>query len=109
MGILFLPSILGMVWIGDCANDGNFERGEVERMIVLGFTADGGFVAGDTVTKRTSYAYPTSIHATTAKRHPIETAREMMAQANGDQLYNSKVCVEYHERNWQALGERWGR
>ncbi|MCW2242223.1 hypothetical protein [Azospirillum canadense] len=42
-------------------------------------TPEGGFLAGDTETGLTSYAYPTSSDATKAKRNPAKVAAEMMA------------------------------
>ena len=47
-------------------------------MIVYRMFEDGGFVAGDTATERTSYAYPTSTHAIDAKRNPAKVAAEMV-------------------------------
>lgn len=40
--------------------------------------ADGAFLAGDTDTGRACYAYPSSPHATRAKRHPAAVATEMV-------------------------------
>ncbi|NUB25743.1 hypothetical protein [Azospirillum brasilense] len=42
-------------------------------------TPEGGFLAGDTETGLTSYAFPTSTHATRARKHPAKIAAEMMA------------------------------
>ena len=41
--------------------------------------AQGGFTVGDTLTGATCYAYPTSTHATDAKRRACAVAREMIA------------------------------
>ncbi|UKJ74527.1 hypothetical protein [Azospirillum brasilense] len=46
--------------------------------ILFMHTPEGGFLAGDTETGLTSYAYPTSTHATRARNHPGKVAAEMM-------------------------------
>ena len=42
--------------------------------------ANGGFYAADVDSKQIEYAYPTSDHATKAKKEPGLTAREMLYQ-----------------------------
>lgn len=51
-------------------------------MIVFKLTNDGAFLAGDTETGRTAYAYPTSDHAFAARKHPQKVANEMMRNEN---------------------------
>ena len=65
---------------------------------------DGGFVAGDPATGRTSYAYPTSTHATLAKRMPAFVAETMVAGANRFQGCPSDIVAAYDARNWLAMG-----
>jgi len=45
-------------------------------------TDDGAFVCGDRTTGTTAYAYPTSEHASNAKRHARATAAKMLAGEN---------------------------
>ena len=73
--------------------------------IVCGFDEDGGFIAGDTVTGRTSYAYPTSFHATTAKRSAVRTAVRMMRQEN-ENTCRCQHADQYDARNWARLPTR---
>lgn len=75
--------------------------------IVFGFDGSGGFTAGDTVTGRTSYAYPTSFHATTAKRSAVRTAMQMMEDENA--LGDWRDAPEYRAkdaRHWEVLPAR---
>ena len=69
-------------------------------MIVFRLLADGGFVAGDTATGRTSYAYPTSEHANIARRLPDRVAREMMKAANA---FVGCDTADYDARMWRKL------
>lgn len=66
--------------------------------------ADGGFVAGDTVTGHTAYAYPSSPHATKARTSPEKVAAEMVRSANDSA---SSAYVDVQERfdlsNWAKL------
>ena len=50
--------------------------------VLWGFDGSGGFLAGDTDTGRTAYAYVTSTHAVKAKRHPDKVAQKMMVSEN---------------------------
>lgn len=72
-------------------------------MIVFKMLDDGAFVAGDTETQRTSYAYPTSPHATEAKRKPIDVAHEMMKNENCSTRDRSAPIFLYDQRNWARL------
>ena len=73
--------------------------------VVFKMLPDGGFVAGDTVSRLTSYAYPSSPHAETAKKHPRGAASNMLA--NEEQHYRALNSVkEYDARNWKILEER---
>lgn len=74
-------------------------------MIVYNLLPDGGFVCGDTQTRATSYAYPSSIHAVSARKRPAKVAIEMIEQAN-DWLNAHDVCsttANYNLRNWNEL------
>lgn len=69
--------------------------------IVFNLESDGGFLAGDTETGFTSYAYPTSTHADFAKRQPgaqAKIAAEMM-----EVEIATPYRVEYDARNWLRL------
>jgi hypothetical protein len=72
-------------------------------MIVYNLLPDGGFVCGDTETRRTSYAYPSSPHADAAKRKPAKVALEMMARENACTFAASPLCASYNVRNWNEL------
>lgn len=78
-------------------------------MIVYEFGKDGSFVAGDTVTGRTVYAYPASSNATQARRKgkALPTAQAMMKKENalGD-WRSSWFGPDYDARNWARLSER---
>ena len=69
--------------------------------IVYTFDKDGAFVAGDTETRITVYAYPTSIHALGAKRHAKAVARIMIEEETRHGLAHE---MEYDARNWERLG-----
>ncbi len=64
---------------------------------------DGGFVVGDIETRLTAYAYPTSTHATEAKRHPKRVALRMQAQAHASAHCKFRGSDEWHMRNWAKL------
>jgi hypothetical protein len=64
---------------------------------------DGAFVAGDTDSRLTSYAYPTSIHATKAKRRPGKVAAAMIAGEEAAITATRNIRSDYDERNWQRL------
>jgi hypothetical protein len=81
--------------------------GGVRKMIVYKLLDNGGFVAGDTETRLTCYAYPSSVYAVTAKRNSEKIAGEMIR----DEMWrNGKVvrtghCLstEYDVQNWKRL------
>lgn len=64
----------------------------------------GGFIVGDTATRATCYAYPTSTHATNARKFPEKVAHEMISQEN---KFRTDVPgftgVENDTRNWSRL------
>jgi len=71
----------------------------VKILISYRLLPDGGFVAGDLATRRTSYAYPSSSFATLARTMPHRIAVDMLASANrwtGD-------TADYDARNWALL------
>ena len=64
--------------------------------------ADGGFVAGDSESGMTSYAYPSSPHAVAAKKHAELVAEEMLASERAD--YRAIPAIrEYDRRNWERI------
>jgi hypothetical protein len=69
-------------------------------MIKFKLLADGGFVAGDTETNKTSYAYPTSTYATLARRMPERTAADMIKSANA---FKGCDTTDYDLRMWEQL------
>lgn len=68
-------------------------------MIVHTFDKDGGFIAGDTDTGLTCYAYPSSTHATQAKRASAKVAAKMMKNERSTVHDRS----EYDGRHWAKL------
>ena len=71
--------------------------------IVYRAEPDGGFVCGDTITRATSYAYPTSTYATAAKRKPDRVALEMAHRARRNTVTPERA--EYDARNWVRLAK----
>jgi len=73
--------------------------------VVFKMLPDGGFIAGDTGSRLTSYAYPSSPHAIVAKKHPRAVAEDMLGaeKVHYRQLDSVK---EYDNRNWETLEER---
>lgn len=69
-------------------------------MIVHKLLPDGGFVAGDTESRATCYAYPTSIHANMARRAPDKAAREMLT--DGWRGFPD-IVARYDAGNWAML------
>jgi hypothetical protein len=69
-------------------------------MIVYKLLDDGGFVCGDTETRLTSYAYPTSTYAGTAKRNPLVVAEKMVQR---ERRYGGKFEAFYDAQNWVKL------
>jgi hypothetical protein len=65
--------------------------------IIYRILADGGFVAGDADTELTGHAYPTSVQARHARRHPVRTALEMI----GAEI--ASRADDYDSRNWKRL------
>lgn len=65
---------------------------------------DGGFVAGDDVSGLTSYAYPSSVYADSARRRPLTVAKQMLAgEALTPYTRNVEAVREYDARNWATL------
>lgn len=73
-------------------------------MIKYRLLPDGGFVAGDTDSSRTAYAYPTSPYAEDAAKRPALTAHAMINDAIA---CTSPVYIQrdYDARNWALLAE----
>lgn len=73
-------------------------------MIKFNHTADGGFVVGDTTTNITVYAYPSSEHATKAKKNPAKVAAEMIsAELEIAYLHQGEIGQTYDANNWTLL------
>lgn len=69
----------------------------------------GGFTCGDTTTGHTAYAYPSSDHATKAKRAADKVASDMLRQANYlNPLCPADIVNRANERNWRTLRELGG-
>jgi hypothetical protein len=64
---------------------------------------DGAFVAGDTVSGRTCYAYPTSEHARKARRGASAVAEKMMVAENALGAWRDQNAKDYDARNWARL------
>ena len=72
--------------------------------IVYKLEADGGFVCGDTETRLTAYAYPTSQNATDAAKSDVwagTVARVMMERE--DAGVHKFLGDGYDDRNWTKL------
>ena len=63
---------------------------------------NGAFIAGDTETGRTAYAYPSSTYAMQAKRHPKTVAAEMMADENSTGRWRD-AFDDYDLRHWTRI------
>lgn len=72
-------------------------------MIRFKLDSNGGFVAGDTTTGVTVYAYPSSTHAVKARKDAKGTAREMI-EAERPYLHTSEYSRQYDSRNWETIG-----
>lgn len=68
--------------------------------IVYLLDADGGFTAGDTETRITVYAYPTSLYATVAKRKAAAVAEQMIG---AEHRFGFDHEMQYDARNWKRL------
>ena len=67
--------------------------------IVYAHDKDGSFIAGDTASRMTCYAYPSSTHATQAKRNTPKVAAEMIA---GEQPHHLSRPA-YDRLNWERI------
>jgi len=76
--------------------------------IKYAFTQDGGFIAADTNSGLTSYAYPTSTHATKAMRDPQAIADKMMAEQSWRTSESHPNLADYDARNLANLAT-WSR
>ena len=73
-------------------------------MIVFSLLPDGAFVCGDTESRLTSYAYPTSQHANAAKRKGESVACEMMRMERA--FFRQTASVrQYDARNWNRMAD----
>ena len=74
--------------------------------IVYTFDKDGGFAVGDTETRITVYAYPTSNHAEDAKCHAEAVANIMIEEETRcGSGYGKEYQMEYDARNWERLAQ----
>ena len=71
-------------------------------MIRFKLETNGAFIAGDTETGRTVYAYPSSTHATQAKWHPKTVAAKMMTAENSAGKWRD-AFDDYDLRNWTRI------
>ena len=70
-------------------------------MIKFRTLPDGAFVAGDTDTSRTAYAYPTSVYARAAQKRPELVAFDMVTHLT--QFPASDPIAELDARNWERI------
>ena len=70
--------------------------------VVFKMFEDGGFVAGDRDSGMTSYAYPSSPHATVAKNHSQAIAEDMLGSERQD-FRAIPAIKEYDRKNWLLL------
>lgn len=72
--------------------------------IVFKLLPDGAFVAGDTESKQTCYAFPSSSSATSARKSPERVAADMMKRESVlSDAMRDRVAVGYDARNWERL------
>jgi hypothetical protein len=71
-------------------------------VILYRILPDGGFVAGDTDTRRTAYAYPKSGLAFRAKLQAAKVAAEMVSAANAEAIPDH-IRIPYDAANWGSL------
>ena len=76
---------------------------ESEMAIVFKLDAQGGFTCGDTETKLTAYAYPTSQWADRSRKHPEPVAVEMLSDEAWRKPADNMWRRDYDKRNWQRL------
>lgn len=70
--------------------------------VVFKMLDDGGFVAGDRDSGMTSYAYPSSPHATVAKQYAKLVAEDML-RSEWMQARNIPFVKEYDRKNWMLI------
>lgn len=66
---------------------------------------DGGFVAGDTESGLTSYAYPSSPYAISARKNPAKVAATMIRGEGALSRTYSEHAKEYDRKNWETLNK----
>ena len=73
-------------------------------MIVFSLLPDGGFICGDTESRITSYAYPTSDYADDARKYPNSVASVMLDnEKTGLRILGA--VAGYDKRNWLILAD----
>lgn len=60
----------------------------------------GGFTVGDTETRKTAYAYPTSTHACRARRYALAEATEMLRH---EYRYGFEHEANLDAMHWRTL------
>ena len=76
--------------------------------IKYGHDAQGGFIAGDEFSGATVYAYPSSSHATSARKDPRKIAIKMLKKEIlfRDAVGSAEMLARFREgdqRNWARL------
>lgn len=73
-------------------------------MILYKFDKHGGFTVGDTVSKLTGYAFPTSHNADAAKKNPEKVAASMIAKAKElEHLIPAHIRERHNAMHWAEL------
>jgi hypothetical protein len=75
-------------------------KGDV-MAVIHNFDDDGAFLAADTQTRRTAYAYPTSAHAVAAKKDAKRPAAEMMKNENAEGAWRD--TPEFRQRDEERI------
>ena len=73
-------------------------------MIVFFLLPDGGFVCGNTESRVTSYAYPSSPYANCAINAPKTAAIRMLEDESANLRMNQAVR-KYDTRNWRLMAD----
>lgn len=70
--------------------------------IIFKLLSDGAFVAGDTASGKTAYAYPTSTNAEAAKKATPARRQKLAASMVGYEIATGDRA-EYDARHWRQL------
>ncbi|MGE4043405.1 MAG: hypothetical protein AB7F35_01030 [Acetobacteraceae bacterium] len=69
--------------------------------VIYNFDDNGAFLAADTQTRRSAYAYPTSPHAAAAKKNGKKIAHAMMESENADGAWRD--APEFRQRDEERI------